>query len=146
MSQSQTCVGSSGAVLLQRDLQRAYGKSVSCTQVTAQVPVNDYTPFLLNKDRKEAGLDLRQPLHLPKELQHRSVGKEQLFSATKRKDKGGFQWCFPNLFNNCSKKIFFMSTRNMTAYWKPLPREEVCRKGMVHFYNITKFMSVQSSS
>lgn len=39
-----------------------------------------------------------------------------------------------------------MSTRNMTAYWKPLPREEVCRKGMVHFYNITKFMSVQSSS
>ena len=48
------------------------------------VPVNDYTPFLLKKDRKEAGLDLRQPLHLLKELQHRPVGKEQLFSATKR--------------------------------------------------------------
>lgn len=33
----------------------------------------------------------------------------------------------------------------MTACWKPSPRD-VCRKGMVHFYNITKFMSVQSSS
>ena len=34
----------------------------------------------------------------------------------------------------------------MSACWKTSPREEVCRKGMVHFYNITKFMSVQSLS
>lgn len=33
----------------------------------------------------------------------------------------------------------------MTACWKPVPRE-VCGKGMVRFYNITKFTSAQSSS